>query len=86
MPRPRFRLMRRLRLSGRKPFKNSIAGITTGDVAGVVFSNFDWSAADLKSREAKMREYIRTEAGLPAMKLLAQDAIVWCDQALAVHL
>lgn len=37
------------------------AGITTGDVAGVVFSDFPWEEVAYGSRVGKIREWIETE-------------------------
>ena len=38
-----------------------IIGVTIGDVAAQVFSNFDWSEACLTAREMKLREYLHLE-------------------------
>jgi hypothetical protein len=35
--------------------------ITTGDVAGVMFSGFDWETATIKEREQKLRDWLRCE-------------------------
>jgi hypothetical protein len=39
----------------------NILGVTSGDVAGVVFSGFDWNQATIEQRMDKLREYVRTE-------------------------
>ena len=39
----------------------NILGVTSGDVAGVVFSGFDWNDASIDDRQAKLRKYVKTE-------------------------
>lgn len=36
-------------------------GITTGDIAAVVFSGFDWDTATIAEREKRLRDWLRTE-------------------------
>ena len=41
-----------------------ILDISSGDVAGCVFSGFDWNASDIADRMALLRAYVRTELAI----------------------
>lgn len=38
-----------------------IAGITTGDIAGIVFSDFDWNSASASERVDQLYRWIAVE-------------------------
>jgi|SRR5215467_13321052 len=42
-------------------YLQDIMGQTDGGIAGQLFSNFDWNAANREEREAKIREYLAAE-------------------------
>lgn len=39
----------------------NILDVGSGDVAAAVFSGFDWDNASIEDRQAKLREYVKTE-------------------------
>lgn len=42
-------------------FLQGIAKVTDGGIAGMVFADIDWKAADQPTREAKIRRWIEVE-------------------------
>ena len=42
-------------------FIQNLLGVTEGDVAGQVFSGFDWNSATVENRMHMMRAYVSTQ-------------------------